>query len=124
LRTMRRDGLRARHGDRDPRLRATQTLHAGALRHRGGITRASIAVRFASARRRNDATKWAGERKVDNPMAEQSNFAGNIAYDDLREWVAMAERLAEVRTVKGANCEEEIGLAAEAGGRAGHRPCG
>jgi len=42
-------------------------------------------------------------------MSRQSNFAGNIAYDDLREWLAMAERLGEVRTVKGANCEEDIG---------------
>src|SRR5215469_8814309 len=56
-------------------------------------------------------------------MVKQSNFAGNIAYDDLREWLAMAERLGEVRTVKGANCEEEIGLAAEAVLRAEHGPC-
>ena len=34
-------------------------------------------------------------------MVDQRNFAGNIAYDDLREWLAMAERLGEVRTVKG-----------------------
>ncbi len=56
-------------------------------------------------------------------MSGQSNFAGNIAYDDLREWLAMAERLGEVRTVKGANCEEDIGLAAEAVLRAEHGPC-
>ena len=56
-------------------------------------------------------------------MADKSNFAGNIGYDDLREWLAMAERLGEVRTVKGANCEEDIGLAAEAVLRAEHGPC-
>src|SRR5262245_15454319 len=56
-------------------------------------------------------------------MVEQRNFAGNIAYDDLREWLAMAERLGEVRTVKGASCEEDIGLAAEAVLRAEHGPC-
>jgi len=56
-------------------------------------------------------------------MVGQSNFAGNIVYDDLREWLEMAERLGEVRTVKGANCEEEIGLAAEAVLRAEHGPC-
>src|SRR6516165_12008772 len=56
-------------------------------------------------------------------MSRQSNFAGNIAYDDLREWLAMAERLGEVRTVKGANCEEDIGLAAEAVLRAEQGPC-
>ncbi len=56
-------------------------------------------------------------------MTNRSNFAGNIAYDDLREWLAMAERLGEVRTVKGANCEEDIGLAAEAVLRAENGPC-
>src|SRR6266849_6015845 len=56
-------------------------------------------------------------------MVGKSNFGGNIAYDDLREWLAMAERLGEVRTVKGANCEEDIGLAAEAVLRAEHGPC-
>src|SRR6266566_2168578 len=63
------------------------------------------------------------KRRIDDPMIGQSNFAGNIAYDDLREWLAMAERLGEVRTVKGANCEEDIGLAAEAVLRAEHGPC-
>src|SRR5215467_1704447 len=61
--------------------------------------------------------------RIDDPMVKQSNFAGNIAYDDLREWLAMAERLGEVRTVKGANCEEDIGLAAEAVLRAEQGPC-
>src|SRR5215211_7972279 len=56
-------------------------------------------------------------------MSGQSNLTGNIAYDDLREWLAMAERLGEVRTVKGANCEEDIGLAAEAVLRAENGPC-
>src|SRR6516162_6704637 len=65
----------------------------------------------------------ARSRTFYDPMVGQSNFAGNIAYDDLREWLAMAERLGEVRTVKGANCEEEIGLAAEAVLRAEHGPC-
>ena len=55
-------------------------------------------------------------------MTDKSNFAGNIGYDDLREWLAMAERLGEVRTVKGANCEEDIGLAAEAGAARGKQP--
>ncbi len=39
---------------------------------------------------------------------------GHIAYDDLREWLSKAEQLGEVRTVKGANWQEDIGLAAEA----------
>ena len=56
-------------------------------------------------------------------MIDQRNFAGNIAYDDLREWLAIAERLGEVRTVKGANWQEDIGLAAEAVLRAENGPC-
>ena len=56
-------------------------------------------------------------------MTAGSNVAANIAYDDLREWLAHAERLGEVRTVKGANWQEDIGLAAEAILRAENGPC-
>ncbi len=37
-----------------------------------------------------------------------------LAYDDLRGWLAEAERLGELRTVRGASWQEDIGLAAEA----------
>src|SRR5881275_75320 len=60
-----------------------------------------------------------GERK----MTERSNVAAHIAYDDLREWLVLAERLGEVRTVRGAGWQEDIGLAAEAVLRAEHGPC-
>jgi UbiD family decarboxylase len=56
-------------------------------------------------------------------MTERKNFAALVAYDDLRQWLALAERLGEVREVKGANCEEDIGLAAEAILRAEDGPC-
>jgi len=46
-----------------------------------------------------------------------------IAYNDLREWLAEAERLGEVRHVKGANWQEDIGLVAEAILRAENGPC-
>lgn len=36
-----------------------------------------------------------------------------LAYKDLREWLTEAERLGEVRVVKGLDTEEEIGMAAE-----------
>ena len=45
---------------------------------------------------------------------EKTNVKANIAYDDLREWLAYAERLSEVRNVLGASWQEDIGLAAEA----------
>jgi 4-hydroxy-3-polyprenylbenzoate decarboxylase len=46
-----------------------------------------------------------------------------IAYDDLREWLAEAERLGEVRTVRDASWQEDIGLVAEAILRAENGPC-
>ncbi|MDB5532172.1 MAG: UbiD family decarboxylase, partial [Hyphomicrobiales bacterium] len=52
-----------------------------------------------------------------------SNEKPAIGYNDLREWIAEAERLGEVRTVKGASWEEDIGLAAEAVLRAENGPC-
>jgi 3-octaprenyl-4-hydroxybenzoate carboxy-lyase len=56
-------------------------------------------------------------------MNDASNVAAAIAYDDLREWLARAELLGEVRKVKGANWQEDIGLAAEAVLRAEDGPC-
>src|SRR5882762_11538324 len=56
-------------------------------------------------------------------MNERSNLSGPIAYDDLRQWLAQAERLGEVREVKGASWEEDIGLAAEAILRSENGPC-
>ena len=56
-------------------------------------------------------------------MTERSNVAAHIAYDDLREWLALAENLGEVRTVRGASWQEDIGLAAEAVLRAENGPC-
>jgi UbiD family decarboxylase len=41
------------------------------------------------------------------------NIAQRIPYDDLREWLAEADRLGELRHVTGANWQEEIGMAAE-----------
>ncbi len=41
------------------------------------------------------------------------NLVHRIEYEDLRDWIAMADRLGELRTVTGANREEEIGMAAE-----------
>ena len=52
-----------------------------------------------------------------------SNIAGKIAYDDLREWLDLADRLGEVEYVNGASWEEDIGLAAEAVLREENGPC-
>lgn len=56
-------------------------------------------------------------------MSDRSNLQAHIAYDDLREWLDHAERLGEVRHVKGASWQEDIGLAAEAILRAESGPC-
>jgi len=42
-----------------------------------------------------------------------TNVGMRFAYDDLRTWLAEAERLGEVKTVRGANWAEEIGMATE-----------
>jgi UbiD family decarboxylase len=55
--------------------------------------------------------------------ASGSNIAPNIAYDDLREWLELADRLGEVEYVRGANWHEDIGLAAEAVLREENGPC-
>src|SRR6187455_575755 len=56
-------------------------------------------------------------------MNDMSNITARIAYDDLREWLTRAELLGEVRVVKGATWQEDIGLAAEAVLRAEDGPC-
>ncbi len=56
-------------------------------------------------------------------MTKHDSQMGRIAYDDLREWLSAAERLGEVRHVKGASWQEDIGLAAEAVLRAENGPC-
>ena len=58
-----------------------------------------------------------------NAMHDPRNVTARIAYDDLREWLARAELLGEVRHVKGASWQEDIGLAAEAVLRAEDGPC-
>ena len=54
------------------------------------------------------------------PAASNST---NIAYDDLREWLEIAERMGEVRHIEGATWQEDIGLVAEAILRAESGPC-
>jgi UbiD family decarboxylase len=49
------------------------------------------------------------DEKADVPI----NAGMRIVYDDLRGWLAEAERLGEVRTVRGATWQEEIGMATE-----------
>jgi 4-hydroxy-3-polyprenylbenzoate decarboxylase len=56
-------------------------------------------------------------------VSRGGNAAAHIAYDDLREWLSAAERLGEVRHIRGASWQEDIGLAAEAVLRAENGPC-
>ncbi len=46
------------------------------------------------------------------PASRQSNAAFRLPYEDLREWIAEADRLGEMRIVKGASWQKEIGMAA------------
>jgi 4-hydroxy-3-polyprenylbenzoate decarboxylase len=46
-----------------------------------------------------------------------------IPYEDLREWIAQAEKLGEIRHVKGASWQEDIGMAAELVQHDENAPC-
>ncbi len=45
--------------------------------------------------------------------AEGSNIEPRLAYRDLREWIEEAKKLGELRSVKGASWQTEIGMASE-----------
>ena len=51
-----------------------------------------------------------------------ANYAHNIPYDDLREWIEEADRLGELRHVSGASWQEDIGLATELVSHSDHAP--
>jgi len=51
--------------------------------------------------------------KVAGETARTQAPSARYRYEDLREWIAEAEKLGEIRIVKGATWQEEIGLAAE-----------
>ena len=58
-------------------------------------------------------------------MQGRANTAVNIPYEDMRGWLEQAERLGEVRHIKGASWQEDVGLVAEALLKAGGRSmCG
>jgi len=54
-------------------------------------------------------------------MDARGGFTTGIAYDDLREWLALAERLGEVCTMRGASWQEDIGLTAAVARKARER---
>src|SRR5512145_3339542 len=51
--------------------------------------------------------------KVAAELVEEPRARFQFRYEDLRGWLAQAEALGEVRHVKGASWQEEIGMAAE-----------
>lgn len=59
----------------------------------------------------NDSTGSPAGGAVDAPRNDE--VTPHFAYTDLREWIEQARALGEIREVKGANWEEEIGMAAE-----------
>jgi len=46
-------------------------------------------------------------------IESSSNVGARMTYEDMREWMVEAEKLGELRVVKGASWEKDIGLAAE-----------
>jgi 4-hydroxy-3-polyprenylbenzoate decarboxylase len=55
--------------------------------------------------------------------AARSNTAPHLAYHDLRQWLAEAQRFGEVRQVKGLGWETEIGMVSEMAVRRDDAPC-
>ena len=47
----------------------------------------------------------------------------NLIYNDLREWIAEADKLGEIEIVKGASWQEDIGMAAEIVMHSDAAPC-
>jgi UbiD family decarboxylase len=56
-------------------------------------------------------------------VTRNSNVRASFAYDNLRQWLAEAEKLGEVEHVKGAGWQEEIGMATELVNRSETAPC-
>ena len=52
-----------------------------------------------------------------------SNVGARMTYEDMREWIVEAEKLGEVRVVKGASWEKDIGLASEVVQHDENAPC-
>src|SRR5437762_6146004 len=53
----------------------------------------------------------------------RSNTAPRLAYHDLRQWLAEAQRLGEVRQVNGLRWQDEIGTVAEMAVHRDDAPC-
>ena len=70
-----------------------------------------------------------GVAGAEDPRAAESNGAAaagrkpRFAYKDLREWIREAEKLGEIRIVKGASWQEDIGMAAEMVQHSDAAPC-
>ncbi len=50
---------------------------------------------------------------TDSDTPSGANLGHHISYDDLRDWIAEADRLGELRRVSGATWQQDIGMAAE-----------
>jgi len=63
------------------------------------------------------------EAKSQESAASSEDLTLAISYRDLREWLTEAEKFGEVEIVKGANWQEEIGMAAEMVMHSDTAPC-
>ena len=61
--------------------------------------------------------------KIAAEIGESPERRFQFQYEDLREWLAQAEKLGEVRHVKGASWQSEIGMAAEIVQHSDTAPC-
>ena len=54
-----------------------------------------------------------GSRASEMSASAGDNIRQAIAYEDLRDWIAEADRLGELEKVDGASWQEDIGMATE-----------
>jgi 4-hydroxy-3-polyprenylbenzoate decarboxylase len=59
----------------------------------------------------------------DDAHGTDAQPSGQILYEDLREWIAEADKLGEVQVVRGASWQEEIGMAADLVMHSDAAPC-
>ncbi|MGB7543214.1 MAG: UbiD family decarboxylase [Burkholderiales bacterium] len=71
----------------------------------------------------NDAmgSPMGGATSAESRARDSKHF--NVPYDDLREWIAQADKLGETRVVKGASWQEDIGLASDLVMHSDTAPC-
>src|SRR4051794_19970694 len=69
------------------------------------------------------AAQIGGGGGMSAPSQHGSNTAPHLAYHDLRKWIEEAQKLGEVKQVKGLSWEQDIGMVVEMATHDDNSPC-